>query len=671
MLTRNNGWLGLLVATVLATAGLAFGVTSAVAATPTTTYSYTGVLTHGDTVPYAIVLAEGDWVVARETCEGEPGNRPLDPKLSVRDPDGRTVASNDDGYQPGCNIYSSSCVQFSAAQSGSYDFVVGDAAGQGGPYRLTVEVNGTDLCYSQAPTITSAAAASTPVGEPFTFTATAAAVPSATLTWSGVEAVPGLSASGATLSGTPNVAGIYSLTVTASNGHGADAVQSFELTVSAPPVFTSATTASAVVDGPFAFDFAVDGVPAPTVTVDADSLPGWLTASGASLAGTPTAAGTYVVAATASSAAGVAGAELTITVELATFADGPTPTITGAMKVGETLTVDAGLIAPAPEVLTYQWQADAVDIDGATGPTYTLTPAEKGARITVEVKAGRAGYYDAAAASAATAPVVTNLAPGLQLTADRSALRLGQEVRLAWQTLDATEVTAAGAWSGTRPTAGAASAVPAGTGTSTYQLSATNENGTTIAQVVVHVELPATRLGVKAPRHVVAGRRIRLGAQGLSAGEPYTVRVGGVVVAAGFASNTGTVARKVTVPAAVASGTRTVTVTGLLADRVGTDVLRVVGTLEVTVADRTVRASDPQTVTVRHLLPGERVTLSYQGRTVLVGRASKQGVLRAPLAVGTSWGTFTVTATAHGSHQRASTRFRVKIRCLDRSWDCA
>ncbi len=62
-----------------------------------------------------------------------------------------------------------------------------------------------------------------------------------------------------------------------------------------------------------------------------------------------------------------------------------TVTITGTAQQGETLTVSNNLVDPdGPAVLpiTYQWQADGVDIEGYTGNTLTLEEAQVGKKIT-------------------------------------------------------------------------------------------------------------------------------------------------------------------------------------------------------------------------------------------------------------------------------------------------
>ncbi|WP_162794556.1 hypothetical protein [Nocardioides houyundeii] len=92
----------------------------------------------------------------------------------------------------------------------------------------------------------------------------------------------------------------------------------------------------------------------------------------------------------------------------AQFSSLPVATVTGTPKVGQTLTVDAGTVAPTPGRLTYRWFAGSTVISGATDPTHLLTPDEVDTRITVEVTAARDGYAPVVATSAPTAMV----APG-------------------------------------------------------------------------------------------------------------------------------------------------------------------------------------------------------------------------------------------------------------------
>lgn len=74
------------------------------------------------------------------------------------------------------------------------------------------------------------------------------------------------------------------------------------------------------------------------------------------------------------------------------FETGPTATITGDLQTGATLTADEGDTSPEPDSYTYQWFADDVAIEGATGKTFTLTSAQLGHKITVKVTAVKENY---------------------------------------------------------------------------------------------------------------------------------------------------------------------------------------------------------------------------------------------------------------------------------------
>ncbi|GLF94947.1 cell surface protein [Streptomyces yaizuensis] len=81
------------------------------------------------------------------------------------------------------------------------------------------------------------------------------------------------------------------------------------------------------------------------------------------------------------------------------------PVISGAAKVGRTLTAKPGTWTPAPTSYGYQWYAGGRAISGATKSTLTLKSAQRGKKITVKVTARRTGHADGSAVSAATVPV--------------------------------------------------------------------------------------------------------------------------------------------------------------------------------------------------------------------------------------------------------------------------
>ncbi|WP_230118948.1 carboxypeptidase regulatory-like domain-containing protein [Arthrobacter sp. Bi83] len=82
----------------------------------------------------------------------------------------------------------------------------------------------------------------------------------------------------------------------------------------------------------------------------------------------------------------------------------PVPVITGAAKVGSTLTA-TGTWGPAPVTLKYQWKANGIAITGATASTYKPATTVLGKTLTVTVTGSKAGYTTAAKTSAVTAKV--------------------------------------------------------------------------------------------------------------------------------------------------------------------------------------------------------------------------------------------------------------------------
>ena len=65
------------------------------------------------------------------------------------------------------------------------------------------------------------------------------------------------------------------------------------------------------------------------------------------------------------------------------------PTISGTAQAGQTLTADTSGIADGDGLtnvtFSYQWLADDIDVQGATGSTYTLTDDDVGQTISVRV----------------------------------------------------------------------------------------------------------------------------------------------------------------------------------------------------------------------------------------------------------------------------------------------
>lgn len=110
-----------------------------------------------------------------------------------------------------------------------------------------------------------------------------------------------------------------------------------------------------------------------------------------------------------------------VTVSSGAFTTGPTASISGTVRQGQTLTAGEGSPVPKPDSFSYDWLADGVPIGGATAKTFQLTSAQVGKKISVAVTAHKSGYDDASDTSPETVPVVGIFTPGP--TASISGLR--------------------------------------------------------------------------------------------------------------------------------------------------------------------------------------------------------------------------------------------------------
>jgi len=235
-----------------------------------------------------------------------------------------------------------------------------NAGSTGGVETLTNTVDGVaasvQLTVNQPPSITSGNSTTFKVGTAGTFSVTASGYPAPTFsTASTLPSGVTLSSAGV-LSGTPAAGsgGVYTLSITASNGVSPNATQSFTLTVNEAPTITSANNTTFKVGTAGSFSVTASGYPAPTFST-ASTLPSGVTLSSAGvLSGTPAAGsgGTYSITLTASNGVTPNGSQsFTLTVSEA-------PSITSAssttFKVGTvgSFTVTTGSHYPASETLS-------------------------------------------------------------------------------------------------------------------------------------------------------------------------------------------------------------------------------------------------------------------------------------------------------------------------------
>src|SRR5438045_1395204 len=159
------------------------------------------------------------------------------------------------------------------------------------------------------PVITSPLTATGQVGVAFSYQITATNNPTS-FNATGLPSGLTVNTSTGLISGTPTTAGTYSVAISATNPGGTGSA-TLTLTIKpAPPVITSATTASGTVGVAFSYQITATNNP---ISFNATGLPAGLTVNTSTglISGTPTTAGTYSVTISATNAGGTGSATLT------------------------------------------------------------------------------------------------------------------------------------------------------------------------------------------------------------------------------------------------------------------------------------------------------------------------------------------------------------------------
>jgi hypothetical protein len=230
----------------------------------------------------------------------------------------------------------------------------------------------------EAPAITSGDSATFTEGQEDSFKVSATGTPAPTIKEAGTlpEGVT-FNESTDTLSGDPTQEGSFPIKFTAHNGIGTDAVQSFTLTVDAPPTITSADATTFTEGSEGNFTVTTTGTPTPSVT-ESGTLPKGVTfnESADTLSGDPTQEGSFPVEFTAHNGIGTDAVQrFTLTVDAAptiTSADATTFTegSEGSFKVTATGT-------PAPTIKETGTLPKGVTFNESTD-TLSGTPTQEG-----------------------------------------------------------------------------------------------------------------------------------------------------------------------------------------------------------------------------------------------------------------------------------------------------
>jgi hypothetical protein len=178
---------------------------------------------------------------------------------------------------------------------------------------------------------------------------------------------------------------------------------------------------------------------------------------------------------------------------------GPVPSVSGTVRVGQTLTAKPGAWLPAPVALAYQWLRNGKAVAGATKSTYMLVAADLGAVMSVRVTGSKAGYSSVSKVSAGTAKVLAAVAVSGPAPSISGTVRVGKVLTVRPGTWQPAPVTLAYQWLRD-------GAVIGGASKSTYALSAADLGA------VISVRVSGSRPGYasvvrvsKATSKVVAG----------------------------------------------------------------------------------------------------------------------------------------------------------------------
>lgn len=201
-------------------------------------------------------------------------------------------------------------------------------------------------------------------------------------------------------------------------------------------------------------------------------------------------------------------------------------------------------------------------------------------------------------------------------------------------------------------------AVPAGASIGTHAIVVRDSLGHTVASATLTV---STQPGVTvSPASGPPGGQVRITGAGFLSLEPVQVTIGSNVVAIVSASSTGAIDTTFSLPAALAAGSVTLTVTGALSH------LTVSATYTVQPAALTLSAiSGPAGLVVtasgQSFAPREAITLTFNGAVVATATADTAGAFQTTFTVptGTALGAQPVVATGAGSHASASATFTV------------
>lgn len=287
-----------------------------------------------------------------------------------------------------------------AAGAATFNVQVADSAGNTATGQLSITINPAPL------QITTSALPAGTVGVSYS-QALAASGGTPPYTWTATGLPAGLSVSGSAISGTPTAAGAASFTLQVADATGNNTTRQLSVTINPAPLqITTTALPAGTVGVPYSQALAASGG-TPPYTWTASGLPAGLAVSGATIGGTPSAAGTARVTVRVSDGKATVTSELSLTIH------------PPALQITTTSLPEATANAPYQQSLAatggtppYTWAVNGALPPGISlaGSTISGTPLAPGiARFSVQVT-------DADKNSATQQLSITVRAAALQIT---------------------------------------------------------------------------------------------------------------------------------------------------------------------------------------------------------------------------------------------------------------
>ncbi len=266
------------------------------------------------------------------------------------------------------------------------------------------------------------------------------------------------------------------------------------------------------------------------------------------------------------------------------FTAGPSASISGTVRQGQTLTADEGTPNPTPDSYSYKWFADGVEIDGETAKTLSLTAGYVNQKITVEVTAIKAGYENATDTSDPVGPVLAIFSPGPKASISGQA-RVGSTLTANAGSPSPTPTILGYRWFADgkqlTPVTKTLKLTKAHHGkriqVRVYAIAPSHATATSLSAATARISnAQAKKLSMELDDYTVKrGQRVTADIKYLASGESWSIVFNGKKLASGKANSAGRVTTSFVVPSNAPLGKQAIRAYGLFPDRTDLDVIKV------------------------------------------------------------------------------------------------